>query len=120
MAENARTEARTKLGEVENGTISNDKRGKPITLTDIVSIHQQYAGTRKGQSDYEKFDTFNDKAKKDHMIRYEAAKAAVVKLANSIMNIGSYRSFKGGNLRPNGARPGETKIGGNYFKNTLL
>jgi len=44
------------------------------------------------------------------------AKKAVLSIAMDLGKLKDFRSFKGGNLRPNGALQGEIKIGGNYFK----
>ncbi|CAG0978749.1 MAG: hypothetical protein OIN86_04975 [Candidatus Methanoperedens sp.] len=97
--------------------IAESKRGnKAITLTDIIELHSQYAGTRKGAADFVDFPNMNDKDQEKHKKRYEAAVKAVEELAKDPTKADKYMEFKGGNLRPKGALPGETKIGGNYFK----
>ncbi|MEP6743067.1 MAG: toxin TcdB middle/C-terminal domain-containing protein [bacterium] len=97
--------------------VAKDKRNNSaITLTDIVEQHSQYAGTKKGKDDFAKFPKMDNDAQAKHKARYDAAVKAVEDLAKDPTKADKYIEFKGGNLRPQGALAGETKVGGNYFK----
>lgn len=97
--------------------VKKDKRSNSaITLSDIVEVHAQYAGTKKGKDDFAKFPDMSENDQKNHKLRYEAAVKAVEDLVNDPSKADKYIEFKGGNLRPKGALAGETKIGGNFFK----
>lgn len=92
------------------------RNNQTITLTDIVEQNSQYEGTKKGKDDFKNFPKWDKNTQKKHKQRYDAATKAVVNLANNPTGADKYIEFKGGNLRPNGALPGETQIGGNYFE----
>lgn len=97
--------------------IKESKRNnQTVTLTDIVEQNSQYEGTKKGKDDFKNFSKWDKNTQKKHKERYDAAKKAVVDLAADPTKADKYHSFKGGNLRPQGALPGETQIGGNYFE----
>lgn len=87
-----------------------------ITLTDIVEQNSQYEGTKKGKDDFKNFSKWDKNTQKKHKERYDAATKAVLDLAQDPTRADKYIEFKGGNLRPDGALPGETQIGGNYFE----
>ena len=113
------TEAATALADVQTDTIPASKYLTPITLSDIVAKHSQYAGFDKGKQDFKDFPSMSSGEQAQHQTRYDAAVKSVLDLARNPNTVDPYLSFKGGNLRPHGALPGEVKIGGNYFSRKL-
>lgn len=101
--------------DAESVIKKSKRKNASVTLTDIVEQDSQYEGTKKGKSDFAKFPDMNSATQTKHKTRYDAAMKAVVNLAKG-GTPDAFTEFKGGNLRPKGALPGETKIGGNYFK----
>ena len=113
------TDAATALANVQSNTILASAQSRPITLSDIVAKFTQYAGFPKGKQDFKNFPTMSSSQQAAHQARYDAAVKSVLDLATSPNTTDPYMSFKGGNLRPNGALPGEVKLGGNYFTKKL-
>jgi RHS repeat-associated protein len=100
--------------------IKESKRNdESITLSDIVELDAQYDGTDKGIADFTQFPAQGNAVQAQHKERYEEAVKAVVDLAKNPAGADKFRSFKGGDLRPDGALSGETKIGGNYFSEAV-
>ena len=85
-------------------------------MTDITEQNKEYEGTKKGKKDFAEFPNMDESAQEKHKKRYQAATKAVLELAKDPNKADKFLEFKGGNLRPKGALPGEKKIGGNYFK----
>ena len=101
--------------DAESVVKKSKRSNASVTLTDIVEQDSQFEGTKKGKSDFAKFPDMDSTAQAKHKTRYDAAMKAVTDLAKG-GKPDAFTEFKGGNLRPKGALPGETKIGGNYFK----
>jgi RHS repeat-associated protein len=111
-----RENAKSALDHVQKDTIPKAKEKQPITLTDIVIQHKQYAGTRKGKADLKRYPTMTPSEQQQHTDRFDAAFQAVQDLARNPNQTLQYRSFKGGELRSQGCQHGETRYGGNCFK----
>ncbi|GAK50691.1 hypothetical protein U14_01924 [Candidatus Moduliflexus flocculans] len=95
--------------------VSKSKRSQPITLTDIVALHSQYEGTRRGKMYVKNYPGWTYADQKRNCKRWQAGKVALSKLAQSTELRAKYLYFITNNDGKLPLKSGRVRIGGNDF-----
>lgn len=86
-----------------------------VTLGMVVEDPKQYEGTKKGHEDALNYPGMNEADKQRNAERWEAAKAAVLSVAEDPSQAYPFRQFRSNRGGARVLKPQETRIGGNDF-----